>query len=487
MATSAYPGLPETHTEDLIHMKTRHNAHARNLYKTLSCSIILLALNLRPFCRLLYHCGHTVSPFPAGCRGAEVLCCLLIVYINFFPALTTGRTSTARNKILEDGVTLLQIFLTTTILETLGCIAGLFLTAPKASANLLPFLSTWLRYLLPVFLVELVLFWNGILRVYLTSVQLGIRWRVIGIICGCIPFVHIYVLCRIIGIAGGEVLLENEKFLLNQIRAENQECQTRYPILLVHGVFFRDFRFFNYWGRIPGELKRNGAALFYGNQQSAASVAECGQELAGRIRQILAETGCEKVNIIAHSKGGLDSRYAISKCGAAPYVASLTTVNTPHRGCIFADYLLDRIPDKVCHSVAANYNAALKRFGDRKPDFLEAVQDLTASSCVRLNKLLPDAPQVYYQSVGSKMRQAVSGRFPLNLSYPLVKHFDGDCDGLVSLDSMKWGTKFICPDAPAGRGISHGDMIDLNRENVPGFDVREFYVSLVRDLKKMGF
>ena len=121
------------------------------------------------------------------------------------------------------------------------------------------------------------------------------------------PLVHLYVLCRIIRIAGSEVLLEEEKYLLNQIRAENQECRTRYPILLVHGVFFRDFRFFQYWGRIPGELKRNGAVLFYGNQQSAASVAECGQELAGRIRQILAETGCEKVNIIAHSKGGLDS------------------------------------------------------------------------------------------------------------------------------------------------------------------------------------
>ena len=36
------------------------------------------------------------------------------------------------------------------------------------------------------------------------------------------------------------------------------------------------------------------------------------------------------------------------------------------------------------------------------------------------------------------------------------------------------------------RGISHGDMIDLNRENFEGFDVREFYVELVADLKKRG-
>ena len=33
----------------------------------------------------------------------------------------------------------------------------------------------------------------------------------------------------------------------------------------------------------------------------------------------------------------------------------------------------------------------------------------------------------------------------------------------------------------------NGDMIDLNRENIKGFDVREFYVQVVAGLKKMGF
>ncbi len=36
------------------------------------------------------------------------------------------------------------------------------------------------------------------------------------------------------------------------------------------------------------------------------------------------------------------------------------------------------------------------------------------------------------------------------------------------------------------RGISHGDMIDLNKENIPGFDVRKFYVTLVAELKERG-
>ena len=36
------------------------------------------------------------------------------------------------------------------------------------------------------------------------------------------------------------------------------------------------------------------------------------------------------------------------------------------------------------------------------------------------------------------------------------------------------------------RGLSHGDMIDLFRENIDGFDVREFYVEIVKDLKERG-
>ena len=37
------------------------------------------------------------------------------------------------------------------------------------------------------------------------------------------------------------------------------------------------------------------------------------------------------------------------------------------------------------------------------------------------------------------------------------------------------------------RGISHGDVIDLNRENIDGFDVRETFVQIVSDLRMKGF
>lgn len=120
---------------------------------------------------------------------------------------------------------------------------------------------------------------------------------------------HLYLL-RIIRIVSDEVEFETEKWELDEARAESEICKTKYPLLLVHGVFFRDFRYLNYWGRIPRELQRNGATVYYGQQQSAAAVEESGKELAARIRQIVEETGCGKVNIIAHSKGGLDSRAA---------------------------------------------------------------------------------------------------------------------------------------------------------------------------------
>ncbi|MFO0865908.1 MAG: hypothetical protein U0744_14870 [Gemmataceae bacterium] len=47
-------------------------------------------------------------------------------------------------------------------------------------------------------------------------------------------------------------------------------------------------------------------------------------------------------HIIAHSMGGLDSRYMITKLGMADQVISLTTLGTPHRGSPFADWAVRR-------------------------------------------------------------------------------------------------------------------------------------------------
>ena len=49
---------------------------------------------------------------------------------------------------------------------------------------------------------------------------------------------------------------------------------------------------------------------------------------------------------MAHSMGGLDARYMISRRLLQPpnvRVLSLTTIASPHRGSAFADYVFDRI------------------------------------------------------------------------------------------------------------------------------------------------
>ena len=334
--------------------------------------------------------------------------------------------------------------------------------------------------------LEIILFWIGITLVYLTSVQLGIKLRVIGIVCGWVPIVNLFCLFHILKITRNEYVFETEKWKKNERRKNLQLCKTKYPILLVHGVFFRDFEHLNYWGRIPDELQKNGAVIHYGNHNSAASVEDSAIELEERILEIRKETGAEKVNIIAHSKGGLDARCAIYH-GCGKYVASLTTINTPHRGCEFANYLLGKIPKKIQEKVAVTYNKTAEKFGDKNPDFLAAVYDLTSEKCIERNTYMFDDLSVYYQSFGSKLNRASNGKFPLNYSYHLVKYFDGNNDGLVGEDSFAWGQNYTFLTCNGERGISHADMIDLNRENIREFDVREFYVDLVHNLKNLGF
>ena len=399
--------------------------------------------------------------------------------VNIFAGFYNKDIPTKRLKVCNHGVVSLCLFLVSSVISIVYHIFLAFKILPDGYLHLI-------FSIVVCIIVQAIMFWNGIICVYITSVQLAIKHRVIGVLLGFIPIAHLFALSSIIRIVLAEVKLETDKAKLNSERASQQVCKTKYPLLLVHGVFFRDTKYFNYWGRVPKELEKNGATVYYGEHQSAASVADSAKELAERIKKIVSETGCEKVNIIAHSKGGLDCRYALSHTDAAEHVASLTTINTPHRGCLFADYLLKYIPSKVKDTAAAGYNTALKKLGDKEPDFLSAVNDLTAESCERLDSQLQAPEGIYCQSVGSVMKKASNGQFPLNYSYHLVKLFGGKNDGLVAEHSFKWGEKYTLLTPKGDRGISHGDMIDLNREDVYGFDVREFYVQLVSDLKNRG-
>ena len=403
----------------------------------------------------------------------------MFILANLLPEVWLTKTRNKRFRFCLHGTVLLYAFYISLVISTVIHIILAVIILPEDSATLLWSLAV-------CFGVNFVVFWNGIISVYFTSAQVGTKLRVVGILCGMIPVANLLVLYRIIKATTKECFFEFEKEQQNRARQEKQICATKYPILMVHGVFFRDTKYFNYWGRIPQELEANGARIFYGNHPSAQAVADSAAVLKDRMDAILRETGAQKINIIAHSKGGLDCRYAIAKLGADKTVASLTTVNTPHRGCLFADYLLEKIPAEIAEDVAHTYNRTLKKLGEENADFLAAVRDLTDAQCKELNEEMPLPEGLFCQSIGSVLTRSSYGTFPLNFSYHLVKYFSGDNDGLVSEDSFAWGHKYTLLRPSEKRGISHGDMIDLNRENIPGFDVREFYVQLVNDLKEKG-
>lgn len=326
---------------------------------------------------------------------------------------------------------------------------------------------------------------NGFWRTAFCSAQLGIVRRIVMFFFWWVFPVNVFLFYGWCSIVRRELLTAKNRYLLDTARVQNAVCCTRYPVVMVHGIFFRDWQYMNYWGRIPKTLKQNGANIYYGKQQSSLAVADSAQELKAEIERVLELSGAEKVNIVAHSKGGLDARYAISKLGMAEHVASLTTINTPHRGCQFADALLGGLPDWLIHFTGKRYNALFHALGDNKPDFLAGVSDLTAASCARFNEEVKDVPGIYYQSTMSKMRSFHSTFLPLSFTYLLSKHYEGENDGLVSVTSASWGNYLGL--VKADKGISHADMIDLTHKDIKGFDVSEFYVKLLADLKEKGF
>src|SRR6185369_10558770 len=98
-----------------------------------------------------------------------------------------------------------------------------------------------------------------------------------------------------------------------------------------------------------------------------------------------------RVVIIAHSMGGLDARYMISRMGMAERVAALITISTPHRGSPYADWCLLNVG---------------KRMGGLKLMKLlglnvKAISDLTLESCARFNDKIDDHPEVKYYSISA--------------------------------------------------------------------------------------
>ncbi len=336
------------------------------------------------------------------------------------------------------------------------------------------------------FLFFYLLILNGSLRILCTCRSLGVWKRVLFFCFLWIPIVHLFPLKYLSKRAKIELDAEICRFENHKKRDGAMICATKYPILLLHGIGFRDLQYFNYWGRIPKELVRNGATIYYGHQEAWGTIENNGQVIRKKIKEVLAENNCDKVNIIAHSKGGLDARYLISGLHMEGQVASLTTISTPHRGSELLD-ILNRLPDGVYHFVSSLFDKSYARFGDLNPDCYHASKQLSRAFCEDFNAKYPDSPMVYYQSYASYVKHPFGD--PM-LGIPnLLMALSGAAknDGLVNVTSAKWGHFKKTFVSAGSRGISHGDMIDLKREDYKGFDVIEAYVKIVAELKEMGF
>ena len=214
--------------------------------------------------------------------------------------------------------------------------------------------------------------------------------------------------------------------------------------------------------------------------------------IKARIRQILEETGAEKINIIAHSKGGLEARMAASSLGMGGHIASITTIGTPHRGSKTIDRLL-KAPDSLFNIAAFAVDNWIGLIGDTKPDFYAVCRDFSTSFAQRFNEENPDVPGVYYQSFAGVMKTPLSD-IHLSTANIIVKMIEGDNDGLVSVDSAKWGESFTLLTGRANRGVSHYDEIDFRRSPLSSkrsgdgiSDICDVYKSIVKDLADRGF
>lgn len=154
----------------------------------------------------------------------------------------------------------------------------------------------------------------------------------------------------------------------------------------------------------------------------------------------------QPVNIIAHSMGGLDARCMISSLTPSPSirVASLTTIATPHRGSAFADHMLDRFG-------LEGWYGLLGRVGLETGAFRQLTRTYMADE---FNPANLDNEGTRYFSFGAAMPPP-GLLSPFRGSWHVVDAAEGANDGLVSVESSKWGEY-----RGTLRDVSHLDLIN---------------------------
>lgn len=237
--------------------------------------------------------------------------------------------------------------------------------------------------------------------------------------------------------------------------------QTRYPIVLVHGLFGFDqlFNSIDYWYGITDGLRSGGATVYVAEVSQLGSDITRGNQLIAQLENLQAVYGYSKFNLIGHSQGGLTIRYAAAV--RPDLVASVSTYGTPHAGSAVADGIATIAPaGSPQRALAVAFATALAKLidtfsgGNDPQDAIAALTQLSTSGTAQFNAQFPagaptascgSGPAVvngirYYSSGGtSVLTNALDPSDALLAAGSLF--FSGKAnDGLVGQCSSHWGT-----------------------------------------------
>ncbi len=265
------------------------------------------------------------------------------------------------------------------------------------------------------------------------------------------------------------------------MKDQAEQINTKYPIVLVHGLILKDFAFWHAFRGITKQLKNRGVHVYVADHDGVGSIENNAQMLKNEIESILRIEQTDKVNLIAHSKGGLDSRYMISKLDMADKVASLTTLSTPHYGSKMSRKIIG-MPKFFAKIICFFVNLFYRIFGDAHPDLMTVGKQLGDTEMEKFNDEVKNAAGVFYQSYSSDISK--KKQFLLFIPYKFSKYCENeDTDGIVSASSAQWGEY-------------KGDMCGANHLQMVGAyyggrkrkkAVIAFYVDLIKQLEKSGY
>ena len=257
---------------------------------------------------------------------------------------------------------------------------------------------------------------------------------------------------------------------------------TKYPIILAHGIALKDYKLFKAFGRIEKVLKESGYLVYTSTADGFGSIENNAEQLKMQVQTILEIHGVEKVNIIAHSKGGLDTRYMIDHLGMGDKVASVTFLCTPHKGSQIATKLY-ALPKWIRNPWAKILDFWYRLFGDKNPDSLTVCKQLLASSDDLLGGYSA-VDGIFMQSFSTVLEKSRDD-FVMGIPLKFSRYYEkGDSDGMVSVESSKFAEyKGNC----TNYSLSHSEIVDFMANKKEKEAVYAFYRQICQDLADRGY